>query len=63
MTDETKKLIWRLFKIGTVGTIVSIPVGIWALRRWDNPKDTWKTTVLLTAYGMAWKDYLFRNIT
>lgn len=59
MSPENKELAWTLTKIGIVGTIISIPVGIWAIKRW--PDETWKTAVLLTALSFAVKEKMLHG--
>lgn len=61
MTNETKQLVWKLAKIGTIGTIVSIPFGVWAMRRWAGPSDAWKIAALLTAVSFVVKEALLRE--
>jgi uncharacterized membrane protein YfcA len=56
MNEETKRLAWKLAVMGTVGTAVSIPIGIWAMRRW--PEETWKTAILLTVVGFGVKELI-----
>jgi hypothetical protein len=59
MTDATKQKIILLTKIGLVGTAVSIPIGLWAMRQW--PNSTLPTAVILTATGLALKEYMLHG--
>jgi len=61
MDQNTKDMIWTLLKISAVGTVVGIPVGVWAMRRWNQPGEEWKTAVLLTALGFGVKEVMLRS--
>lgn len=56
MTEDTKQKVILLAKIGVVGTLISIPIGVWAMNRW--PDSTLKTAALLTAVGLATKEVM-----
>lgn len=59
MDEETKALMWKLALVGTIGTAISIPLGIWAIRRW--PDETWKVAALLTAVGFGVKELMLHE--
>jgi len=59
--QNTKDMIWTLLKISAVGTVVGIPVGLWAMKRWNQPGEEWKTAVLLTALGFGVKEVMLRS--
>ena len=49
-------IIKLLLKIGAIGTLVSIPIGIWTIKRWpDNPLIS---AAILTAVGFAVKEVM-----
>lgn len=51
MLQQTKQAIWHFVKLGVVGTIVGIPVGLWAMKQWPGRDEGWKTALLLTGVG------------
>jgi hypothetical protein len=63
MDQNTKDMIWTLTKIGLVGTVIGVPVGVWAMKRWNRPGETWKTAALLTGVGFAVKEVMLHSAT
>lgn len=61
MDENTKAMAWTLIKIGLVGTAVGVPIGIWAMKRWNQPGETWKTALLLTAVGFGVKELMLKR--
>ena len=61
MTEETKRLVFDLLKIGLVGTVIGIPLGVWAMKRW--PDESWKTALLLTGVGFGVKEFMLHRRT
>ncbi len=60
MTELTKQRAILLAKIGIVGTIIGVPVGLWAMDRWTGA-DAWKTVGLLTAVSFATKEVMMKR--
>ena len=61
MDQNTKDMIWTLVKMGLIGTAVGVPIGVWAMKRWNRPGETWKTALLLTAVGFGVKELMLRG--
>jgi hypothetical protein len=56
LSQEQKDIIALLVKIGIVGTVVSIPIGLWAIPKWqDNPM---MPAIILTGVGLVVKEYM-----
>jgi hypothetical protein len=59
MTDQDKERVWLLLKISAVGTLISIPLGIWALKKW--PNETYKTAAFLTLVSFGVREVMLRK--
>lgn len=54
-----EELIWKLVKIGLVGTVISIPIGLWLIPKYkDSP---WVPAAALTAVGYAVKHFMLEH--
>lgn len=59
LSQEDWDITKLLLKIGAVGTVLSIPVGIWAIKRW--PDRPIVPAVILTGLGLAVKEYMLSH--
>lgn len=56
MTQENWDITKLLIKIGIVSSALSIPVGIWAIKKW--PDKPIIPAAILTALGLGVKEYM-----
>lgn len=56
MSQENWDIIKLLLKIGAVGTVVSLPVGLWAIKRW--PEHPMVPAAILTVVGLIIKEVM-----
>lgn len=56
MTQENWDITKLLIKIGVVSSVLSIPVGIWAIKKW--PEKPIIPAAILTALGLAVKEVM-----
>jgi hypothetical protein len=56
MTQEQKDILWLLLRLGFWGTVISIPIGMWAIPKWrDKPIIP---ALILTGAGLALKEVM-----
>lgn len=59
MSQQDWDIIKLLVKIGVVGTIVSLPIGLWAIKKW--PERPIIPAIILTAVGLAIKEMMLSH--
>lgn len=59
LSQEDWDITKLLLKIGAVGTVLSIPVGIWAIKKW--PDRPIIPAVILTGLGLAVKEVMLSH--
>lgn len=59
MTKHDKRIINDLLAIGVVGTLVSLPLGLWAIPRYRD--ELWKATAILTGAGFLVKHLMMHG--
>jgi hypothetical protein len=56
LTDEQKRIITLMLKLGVVGTVISIPIALWAIPKWaDKPIIP---ALILTGIGLITKEVM-----
>lgn len=59
LSQEQKDIITLMVKLGIYGTLISIPIGLWAIPRWrDQPIIP---AAILTAVGFALKEVMISH--
>lgn len=56
LTDEQKRIIGLMLKLGVIGTVISIPIALWAIPKW--PEKPIIPAIILTGVGLALKEYM-----
>jgi hypothetical protein len=59
LTDEQKNIINLMIKMGIVGTVVSIPIALWAIPRWAEKPII--PALILTGVGLAIKEVMISH--
>jgi hypothetical protein len=59
LTQEQRDIIALMIKVGIVGTVISIPVGLWAIPKWR--ENTIVPAIILTAIGLGVKEYMLHG--
>jgi len=59
MSQENWDITKLLIKIGIVSSVFSIPVGIWAIKKW--PDTPIIPAAILTALGLGIKEYMLSH--
>lgn len=59
MSQENWDITKLLIKMGVVGSVLSIPVGIWAIKKW--PGKPIYPAVILTALSLAVKEVMLSH--
>lgn len=59
ISQESWDITKLMLKIGVVGTVISIPVGIWAVKRW--PDKPIVPAIILTGLGLVIKKVMISN--
>lgn len=60
-TTEQKDIIELMIKIGIIGTVVSIPVAMWAIPKWR--ERTIIPAIILTGIGLGIKELMLSHGT
>jgi len=56
VTDEQKDILWLMLRLSFWGTVISIPIGLWAIPKWrDKPIIP---ALILTGTGLALKEIM-----
>jgi len=59
LSPQDWDIIKLLIKIGAVGTVVSLPIGLWAIKKW--PDKPIIPAIILTAVGLAIKELMLSH--
>ena len=56
LTDEQKHIIELMVKMGIIGTVVSIPIALWAIPKWAEKPIV--PALILTGVGLVIKEVM-----
>lgn len=59
LTDEHRRIIDLMVKIGIIGTAISIPIALWAIPKWSEKPII--PALILTGVGLAIKEVMISH--